>query len=85
MFDLLYFNGEPLVRKSFAERRAVLREHFKEHEGEWFFAKSLDTTVMEEVEEFLEESIKGKKSKHILFVSVSVVFIGAQVTAKGLW
>lgn len=60
MFDLLYFNGEPLVKKSFAERRAVLRENFKESEGEWAFAKSLDTTTMEEVQEFLEESVKGR-------------------------
>lgn len=59
MFDLLYFNGEPLVKKSFAERRAILKENFKESEGEWAFAKSLDTTTMEEVQEFLEESVKG--------------------------
>lgn len=59
MFDLLYFNGESLVQKSFAERRAVLKENFKNFEGEWAFAKSLDTTTMEEVQEFLEESVKG--------------------------
>lgn len=59
MFDLLYLNGEPLVRKPFAERRSLLREHFKEAEGQWAFAKCLDTTTMEEVQEFLEESVKG--------------------------
>lgn len=59
MFDLLYFNGESLVQKSFAERRAILKENFKDAEGEWAFAKSLDTTTMEEVQEFLEESVKG--------------------------
>lgn len=59
MFDLLYFNGESLVQKSFAERRAILRENFKDSNGEWAFAKSLDTTTMEEVQEFLEESVKG--------------------------
>lgn len=59
MFDLLYFNGEPLVKKAFAERRAILRENFRESEGEWTFAKSLDTTAMEEVQESLEESVKG--------------------------
>lgn len=59
MFDLLYLNGEPLVTRPFKERRDLLKNHFKEHEGEWLFAKSLDTTKMEEVQEFLEESVKG--------------------------
>lgn len=59
MFDLLYLNGEPLIRKPFIERRALLKEHFKEVEGQWWFAKSLDTSTMEEVQEFLEESVKG--------------------------
>ncbi|XP_057664648.1 DNA ligase 1 isoform X1 [Diorhabda carinulata] len=59
MFDLLYLNGEPLVRKPFSERRDLLKKHFREVEGEWIFAKNMDTTVMEEVEEFLDESIKG--------------------------
>lgn len=59
MFDLLYFNGQSLVKKSFAERRRILRENFREFEAAWSFAKSLDTTTMEEVQEFLEESVKG--------------------------
>lgn len=64
MFDLLYLNGEPLIREPFIERRALLREHFKEVEGVWNFAKYLDTVVMDEVQEFLEESIKGLKDKY---------------------
>ncbi|XP_066156931.1 DNA ligase 1 isoform X2 [Euwallacea fornicatus] len=59
MFDLLYLNGEPLIKRPFKERRELLKEHFKEQEGEWLFAKCLDTTKMEEVQEFLEESVKG--------------------------
>lgn len=59
MFDLLYFNGSALVEESFQKRRELLKEHFKEVEGEWCFAKSLDVQTMEEVQEFLEESIKG--------------------------
>lgn len=59
-FDLLYFNGESLVKKSFEERRALLRDNFKEVEGEFVFAKSMDSTNTEDIEEFLEESIKGK-------------------------
>ncbi|KAL3275473.1 hypothetical protein HHI36_020233 [Cryptolaemus montrouzieri] len=59
MFDLLYFNGEPLIKKPFIERRNILKENFKEAEGQWYFAKYLDTSKMEEVQEFLEESVKG--------------------------
>ncbi|XP_071641524.1 DNA ligase 1 isoform X4 [Temnothorax longispinosus] len=59
MFDLLYLNDEPLVKETFAKRRELLKEHFKEVEGEWKFANSLDTTTMEEVEVFLDESVKG--------------------------
>lgn len=61
-FDLLYFNGKSLVKKSFEERRALLRDNFKEVEGEFVFAKSMDSTNTEDIEEFLEESIKGKYS-----------------------
>lgn len=60
IFDLLYLNGEPLVRKPFIERRALLKKYFKEHEGQWHFAQSNDVSTMEEVQELLEESVKGK-------------------------
>ncbi|XP_044758084.1 DNA ligase 1 isoform X2 [Coccinella septempunctata] len=59
MFDLLYFNGESLIKKPFIERRTILKENFKECEGHWYFATYLDTSKMEEVQEFLEESVKG--------------------------
>ncbi|KAF2361119.1 DNA ligase ATP-dependent [Trinorchestia longiramus] len=58
-FDLLYLNGKSLVREPFEMRRSQLREHFKEVEGEFTFAKSMDSTNTEDIEEFLEESIKG--------------------------
>ncbi|XP_068233149.1 DNA ligase 1 [Palaemon carinicauda] len=58
-FDLLYLNGEALVREPFEKRRALLKEHFNEVEGEFIFAKSMDSTNTEDIEEFLEESIKG--------------------------
>lgn len=59
MFDLLYLNGKPLIREPFIERRRLLRENFKEVEEQFLFAKSLDTNVLEEMQEFLEESVKG--------------------------
>ncbi|XP_076674077.1 DNA ligase 1 isoform X2 [Andrena cerasifolii] len=59
MFDLLYLNGEPLVQQPFIKRRELLKEHFKEEYGKWKFATSLDTSTMEEVQTFLDESVKG--------------------------
>ena len=58
-FDLLYLNGEALVRKPFKERRQLLQDHFHSVEGEFHFAKSADPETMEEVQELLEESVKG--------------------------
>jgi len=60
IFDLLYINGTSLVTKPLSERRKLLFEHFQEVEGEWKFATALNTNDMDEVQQFLEESIKGK-------------------------
>jgi len=57
-FDLLYLNGETLVRKSFEERRQLLKDNFKPVEGEFDFAKAVDGETTEEIQEALEMSIK---------------------------
>lgn len=59
MFDLLYLNSEPLVTRPFIERRKLLHENFNEVEGEWKFATFLDTSDVDEVQAFMEESMKG--------------------------
>ncbi|XP_075985103.1 DNA ligase 1 [Anticarsia gemmatalis] len=59
VFDLLYLNGAALVREPLQKRRELLREHFTEKEGEWQFATSKDCSSMEEVQQFLDESVKG--------------------------
>jgi DNA ligase-1 len=59
MFDLLYLNGKAFVREPLFKRRSLLREKFHEVEGEFRFATSIDTSTMEEVQDFLEESVKG--------------------------
>ncbi|XP_006142255.1 DNA ligase 1 isoform X1 [Tupaia chinensis] len=57
-FDLIYLNGESLVREPLSRRRQLLRENFVETEGEFVFATSLDTKDTEQIDEFLEQSVK---------------------------
>ncbi|KAJ7932414.1 ATP-dependent DNA ligase [Mycena leptocephala] len=47
-FDLLYLNGEPLLKKSLHERCP----------GEFDFAKSSDSETTDEIQTFLEQSVK---------------------------
>ncbi|XP_048784681.1 DNA ligase 1 isoform X2 [Lagopus muta] len=58
-FDLLYLNGEPLVREPLATRRRLLRQSFEEVEGEFLFATSMDTHSADEVSDFLDKAIKA--------------------------
>lgn len=51
------------MQKPFRTRRQLLRDHFTEVEGEFVFAKSMISSNTEEIEDFLEESIKGEKEK----------------------
>ncbi|KAH7104784.1 DNA ligase I [Auriculariales sp. MPI-PUGE-AT-0066] len=57
-FDLLYLNGEPLLHVPLAERRDKLKEHFKVVPGEFDFATASDGETTEEIQAFLELSIK---------------------------
>ncbi|XP_037740513.1 DNA ligase 1 isoform X2 [Chelonia mydas] len=57
-FDILYLNGESLVKKPFSRRRQLLHESFVETEGEFLFATSMDTSSLDEISEFLDQSIK---------------------------
>ncbi|XP_069857160.1 DNA ligase 1-like isoform X1 [Dipodomys merriami] len=57
-FDLIYLNGESLVREPLSRRRQLLRDNFVEMEGEFVFATSLDTKDTEQIAEFLEQSVK---------------------------
>ncbi|KAJ1131009.1 hypothetical protein NDU88_009352 [Pleurodeles waltl] len=57
-FDMLYLNGESLVKEPFAKRRKLLRDSFVETEGEFMFATFMDTANTDEISEFLEQSIK---------------------------
>ncbi|KAH9982918.1 ATP-dependent DNA ligase [Lactifluus volemus] len=57
-FDLLYLNGEPLLRRNLTERRELLRQHFEPVDFEFQFAKFSDNEKTEDIQAFLDESVK---------------------------
>ncbi|XP_076156354.1 DNA ligase 1 isoform X2 [Alosa pseudoharengus] len=57
-FDLLYLNGKSLVREPLCARRALLRDSFEEQEGQFVFARSLDSLNTDAIAEFLEQSVR---------------------------
>ena len=71
-FDLLYLNGEvscltcdwiqlihqSLLSLELKQRRELLKKHFHPVEGEFDFAKSSDGHTTDEIQTFLEESVK---------------------------
>jgi len=58
-FDLLYLNGEALVEKSLRERRELMHKSFNRIEGEFAFATSMDGQELDEIQTFLDESVKA--------------------------
>ena len=57
-FDLLYLNGEPLLDHDLAARRKLLQENFQPVDNEFDFAKSEDCTTVDEIQTFLDASVK---------------------------
>lgn len=58
-FDLLYLNGEAVVEKPLRERRELLHEAFNPTEGEFAFANYMDGQELDEIQTFLDESVKA--------------------------
>jgi DNA ligase-1 len=58
-FDMLFYNGEPVVQKSLRERRDLLRAAFEEVEGEFRFAQYGNTSDIEQIQTLLDESVKA--------------------------
>lgn len=58
-FDLLYLNGEPVVEKPLRERRELLLGAFQPVEGEFAFATHMNGQELEEIQVFLDESVKA--------------------------
>eukprot|EP01138_Halocafeteria_seosinensis_P013197 gb/GECG01013479.1/.p1 GENE.gb/GECG01013479.1/~~gb/GECG01013479.1/.p1 ORF type:complete len:952 (+),score=140.08 gb/GECG01013479.1/:1-2856(+) len=60
-FDLLYLNGQSLLREPFAKRRAMLHHHFLEVPGKFAFANGADYTGedVNDVDAYLKASVDG--------------------------
>ncbi|KAK4202649.1 putative DNA ligase [Triangularia verruculosa] len=58
-FDLLYLNGEAIVSKSLRERRELLYKSFNPIEGEFAFATAMNGQELDEIQTFLDESVKA--------------------------
>ncbi|KAF4343627.1 DNA ligase 1 [Fusarium beomiforme] len=58
-FDLLYLNGEAVVEKALRERRELLQAAFNPVEGEFAFATHMNGQELDEIQVFLDESVKA--------------------------
>jgi DNA ligase-1 len=58
-FDLLFLNGEAVVEKSLRERRGLLHSSFTPVEGEFAFATSMNGQELDEIQHFLDDSVKA--------------------------
>lgn len=57
-FDLLYYNGNSLIGKAFEDRRTILHESFQPVDGKFQFSTYKDTSDLDEIQNFLDQSIK---------------------------
>jgi DNA ligase-1 len=57
-FDLIFLNGKSLINESLRERRDMLYKYFPRVESKLMYAERIDTTSSEEIQEFLDKSIK---------------------------
>lgn len=58
-FDMLFYNGEPLVKKTFRERRELLHNAFDPVEGEFGYAQYGDAKDIDEIQHLLDDSVKA--------------------------
>lgn len=60
LFDMIYLNDESLLSKSLTERRAKLRENIERVENKVDFVVSKETTDFNEIQDFLNESVRSR-------------------------
>ncbi|KFZ07621.1 hypothetical protein V501_06281 [Pseudogymnoascus sp. VKM F-4519 (FW-2642)] len=58
-FDLLFLNGEAVVEKPLRERRSLLHTAFTPVEGEFAFATSMNGQEIDDIQTFLDDSVKA--------------------------
>ncbi|KAA8911172.1 hypothetical protein TRICI_003894 [Trichomonascus ciferrii] len=58
VFDILYLNGESVLQKPLSERRQHVIDNFQLVEGEFAHAKSMNTNNIDEIQTFLDQSLK---------------------------
>ncbi|EAS02727.1 DNA ligase I, ATP-dependent protein (macronuclear) [Tetrahymena thermophila SB210] len=58
MFDLIYINDQSLLQTTLQERRQKIQECFVQEPGEFCFAEHINTEDVEQIQEFLEKSVK---------------------------
>ncbi|KAJ3029370.1 hypothetical protein HDV00_009622 [Rhizophlyctis rosea] len=59
VFDLMFLNGESLIKEPFRVRRDKMREAFVEVEGRFGFVPQLESNDPEEVQDFLKKSLEA--------------------------
>ncbi|KAG0127845.1 hypothetical protein HOY82DRAFT_580414 [Tuber indicum] len=57
-FDLLFLNGKPVVRESLDDRRKLMHKTFIEVPNQFVFARYMDSSDLEEIRLFLDQSVK---------------------------
>lgn len=57
-FDLLFYNGQSLITKSFEDRRSTLHDNFQPVDGKFQFATYKDSSDLDELQIFLDQSVK---------------------------
>ena len=71
-FDLLLLNGEPLIEKTFAQRRRALHAAFEPVRGEFCFAHHKDTDEPEEIAEYLSQAVGVGKCEGLMVKTLDV-------------
>lgn len=56
-FDIMFYNGAPVLHKTLQQRRELLASVFTPLEGKFRFAQSIDSEDTDEMQRFLEKSI----------------------------
>ena len=65
---------QSLVKKPLASRRSILRDQFIEVEGQFSFARSMDSTETEAIQLFLEDAVKSAQMFSWIYLATNFLF-----------